>query len=260
VAHLKAIVRFKLGKKPARPEAVALKFGAYFKSAELPAVPPVFGHPWLIQYWGMLGNDSVGDCVWAAAAHETMMLRADAGEMVPLFTNRVVLSDYSAVAGYDPSDPATDQGTDMQEAAQYRQKTGVLDASGNRHKIEIYTALKAGDLDELAQAVYLNGAVSVGVQLPDSAEDQFDHAEPWDVVSGTNIVGGHCISCIGRNSRGDFLFVSWGRLQSATQAWVRQYMDEGICYVSPERLNAKGLSPQGFDGAALLADFRTVTA
>ena len=51
---------FKLGKTPARPGAIKLRFGTYFSAAELPAVPLAFGHPWLVQAWRMLGNDLYG--------------------------------------------------------------------------------------------------------------------------------------------------------------------------------------------------------
>lgn len=252
---------FKTGKKPARPDAVKLKFSSYFTAAELPIVPVAFGRPWLVRQWGLLGNDLYGDCVWAGAAHETMLLKADAGFAAPSFMIRDVLADYSAVAGFDPKNPnTTDNGTDVQAAAAYRQKTGIGDANGNRHQIEIYTSLRVGDLAELALATFLNGVAGVGVDLPASAEDQFNAAEPWTVVKGDTSVGGHYIPCVGRNSAGNFLFVSWGKLQAATPAWVQEHMDEGIVFLSQERLSAKGLSPQGYDATALAADFKEVTA
>lgn len=256
---------FKLGKKPAREDAVKLKFASYFKSASLPIPPMIFGTPWLIQQWGPLGNLDYGDCVWAGAAHETMLLRAEASASVPTFTSKTVLADYAAgtaVPGpaFNPSDPTTDNGTDVQTAAAYRQNTGIIDLFGNRHKIEIYTALHVGDLSQLALATYLLGATGIGVNLPSSAEDQFNRAEPWDVVQGDTSVGGHYIPCVGRNGHGNYLFVTWGRLQAATPAWVKANMDEGIAYVSAERLNTQGLSPEGFNSTALLDDFKQVTA
>lgn len=251
---------FKTGKRPARPDAVKLKFGAYFKASDLPVVPVAFGRPWLVRQWGVLGNDLAGDCVWAGAAHETMLLKADAGFAPPSFMIRDVFADYSAVTGFDPKNPATDQGTDVQQAAAYRQKTGIGDANGNRHQIEIYTALRSGDLSELALATFLNGVAGVGVDLPSSAEDQFNAAEPWTVVKGDTSAGGHYIPCVGRNRVGNFLFVTWGRLQAATPEWLQTHMDEGICFLSQERLSTKGLSPEGYDAAALLDDFKQVTA
>lgn len=251
-------MNFKRGKKPARPDAVKLKFGAYFKAAELPAVPLTFGRPWLIRHWGMLGNDKAGDCVWAGADHETMMLCADAGATVPLFTARATYADYAS-AGFRPGDPSTDNGTDVQQAASYRRKIGVLDANGKRHRIDMYAALRTGDLEQLALATFLFGAVGIGVRLPDNAEEQFDRMEVWTVAPNAPAGDGHYIPCVGRNSHGNFLFVTWGRLHAATPAWVATYMDEGLVYISRERLDAQGLSPQGFDLAALEDDFRQVT-
>lgn len=253
-------MNFKLGKKPARPGAVQLRFGSYFNASELPKPPPVIGRPWMVRSWGMLGNDSIGDCVFAGAAHETMMLCADASSTVPTFTSKTTVADYSAVTGYNPDDPNSDVGTDAQVAAAYRQKVGVADILGARHKIDVYTAMRVGDMDELALAVYLLGIAGIGVLLPDSAETQFDHAEVWDVVPGAGVAGGHYICCIGRNSVGNFVVVTWGRLQAVTPRWLATYMDEGIAYLSRERLNSAGLSPQGYDAAKLNDDFTQITA
>lgn len=250
---------FRRGKKPARGDAVKMKFGAYFKAPNLPAVPAAFGRPWLIRSWGMLGNDSAGDCVFAAGAHETMMLHADAATTIPTFTTNTTIRDYSAVTGYVPGNPATDDGSDVQQVAAYRQKIGLLDILGARHRIDIYAALRIGDLDELALATFILGTAGVGVALPDNAERQFDNGEVWDIEPNAPGGDGHYVPCIGRNSVGNFLFVTWGRLQAATPAWIRTYMDEGICYISRERLKTSGLSPQGYDLAALEADYSTLT-
>lgn len=250
---------YKLGKRPPRPDSIKLKFSSYFRASELPVVPAVFGRPGLIQQWGLLGNADWGDCYWAGSAHETMLLRSSAGSPT-LFTTANVLSDYSAATGFNQADPATDQGTDMQVGATYRQKTGILDMSGVRHRVDVYTSLRVSDLDQLALATYLFGVVGVGVSLPSSAEDQFSRAEVWDIVPGDTSVGGHYIPCVGRNSNGNYLFVSWGRLQAATPRWFQQYNDESVAYLSLDQLRANGFSPQGYAEPALLDDFKQVTA
>jgi hypothetical protein len=35
-----------------------------------------------VAHWGMLGNDHYGDCVWAGAAHETMLWNKEAARNV----------------------------------------------------------------------------------------------------------------------------------------------------------------------------------
>lgn len=248
-------MRFKLGKTPARPP-VGLKFGGVFNAEAPPTPPATFGHQSLMAggVYGVLGNDSVGDCVLAGAAHETMLWTLEGSAPQAQFTTQGVLSDYSAITGYNGTE-ASDQGTDMQVAAAYRKTTGIVDASGVRHKIQGFASLKVGDLLQLSQAAYLFGAAGVGVQFPSSAEGQFSAGVPWSVVASDTIEGGHYVPLIGRNSAGNYLFVTWGRLQAATPDWVSTYMDEGLCYLSLEMLNAKGVSPEVYDLATLQKDF-----
>lgn len=227
----------KLGKKAARPNAVKLRLSAALPSIELPTPPPVFGRPGLVPAWGILGNDKTGDCVFAGAAHETMLWRAVAGSLVP-FNDQAVIAAYSAVTGYDPAKPDTDQGTDMQQAAAWRLHTGIVDAVGATHKVDAYASISVGNVTEIVQAAYLFGAVGVGVQLPTTALDQFDRAERWTDNQGPQIEGGHYFPCIGRNSNGDLLIVTWGRLHAATPSFIAKYMDEGLAYLSFESVHA----------------------
>jgi hypothetical protein len=238
---------YKYGKAPARPDAVELKFSAVFNDP-LPVPPKSFGHVSGSTNWTMLANDIWGDCVEAGGAHEHMVWTAEGSQKMAQFTSAGVLSDYSAITGFDPNNPDSDQGTDMQQAAAYRQTVGYVDAFGNRHKIDAYAALEAGNLDQLAVAAWIFGAVGVGVRVPSTMQHQFMGGQPWAVVPNDKIVGGHYIPCVGRNSAGNFVFITWGRLQAATPAWVATYMDEGLAYLSLEVINnTTKLSPEGFN-------------
>lgn len=245
-------MRFKLGKKPARPGAIKLKFGTFFDKAALPTPPMVFGHTGHggDLRWGMLANDEVSNCVFAGGAHEHMVWTHVHGGQPARFNNAGVIADYSAVTGYDPKRPETDQGTDMVQAAKYRQRTGLIDADGVRHKIEAYVELDIGNVDQVVLAAYLTGAVGIGVQLPESCEKQFDHQEPFTIVKGSRNEGGHYVPLVGRNSHGNPLIVTWGRIQAVTPAWLAEQMDEGVAYIALEYL-ANNLSPEGFDSEYL---------
>ncbi len=243
-------MNLKFGKTPARVDSTTLKFADVFRTGSLPAPPKVFGHTNLVaeDTWSMLANDQWSDCVFAGAAHETMIWTLEGGLERAQFTARDVLLDYSAVTGFDPSQPDTDKGADMQEAADYRQKTGIRDTNSARHKIDAYASLTVGDVDQLAEAVWLFGAVGVGVEVPQSMISQFNSNTVWSVVKGDKIKGGHYIPCVGRNSAGNFLFVSWGRIQAATPEWVKEYMDEGLVYLSVEMINSSTkMSPENFN-------------
>lgn len=251
-----------LGKKPANPVRPKLKLAKYLNLSVLPSPPRRFGHEELVsQPWMMLGNDSVGNCVEAGAAHETMVWNAEAGRQVT-FSAATVISDYSRATGYDPHRPWTDVGTDMTAYAKYRRNLGVLDVSGNRHKIGAYADLQPGNIEELLTAMYLFGAVGVGIQFPQSAMDQFNAGEPWLVVPGSPIIGGHYIPAVRRLRHESWWrtrILTWGAWVHASDAFIETYCDEAIAYISLESLT-DGKSIEGFDKEHLLADLAAFTA
>ena len=250
--------KLKLGKTKARPGAVKFKLAKYVVKAELPTPPKVFGDQDLVTgSWGMLGNDDYGDCVWAGAAHETMLWNKEANSVVA-FQTKGVLSDYSKVTGFDPKDAEdTDNGTDMQVAASYRRKTGVKDANGKRHKVAAYLALKPGDYNQLVLAMYLFGAVGIGIQFPESAMKQFDQGKPWSVVPGPKPKDGHYIPGFGRDKKGNIIVVTWGKLQLMTPGFYRRYCDEVVAYISTEALT-NGASRNGVKIDQLKADLKAI--
>ncbi len=185
-----------------------------------------------------------------------MMWGAEAGKNIP-FNANCVLSDYSAVTGFDPKKPETDQGTDMQQAAAYRQKTGIVDATGKRHTVAAYLAIDPGNLKEHYYATYLFGATEIGIQFPSSAMDQFNAGQVWKVVSNSPIEGGHDIPIVSKRHfflSTDLLYVvTWGRLQGMSIPFFQKFNDESVAYVSNEAL-INNKSPEGFDSTTLLKD------
>lgn len=240
----------KLGKKPARTGAVTFKLTDFVDMAVLPKPPASFGHEGAINQWGALGNHDYGDCVWAGAAHETMLWCAEANHTVN-FSDQSVLSDYSAVTGFNPADPNSDRGTDMEEAAKYRRTTGVVDAHGVRHKVAAYLGITPGNSAQLSMALYMFGAVGIGVRLPASAVAQTNQGKIWSCPWWSRILGGHYIPMVAKRSD-HFVCVTWGRLQTMTQGFYSRYCDEAVAYVSEEMLTA-GRSPEGFNKDKLLA-------
>ena len=197
--------KYRTGKRPARPGAIRHKFSSLFDASALPVPPPVFGRTSYFPEdgWGILGNDEAGCCVLSGGDHETMLLNALGGKGAPTFTKANTWADYSAITGFDPAQfdakggNPTDQGTDMVEAAKYRQSIGLIDAAGVRHKIDGFVSLHAGDVEQVTLAAYLFGAVGVGVNLTRQCEDQFDANEPWAMTSKPGNEGGHYVPVVG---------------------------------------------------------------
>lgn len=242
----------KLGKKPARKDAVKFKLSQYLNLSALPTPPTKAGHQGLIVDWeGMLGNDKYGDCVFAGAGHETILWNKEAGKNV-LITEQNALSDYSAVTGFNPNNPSSDQGTDMTEATSYRRKTGIVDSSNNRHKVIAYLAISPGNITQMKQAIYLFSNVGIGFEFPNYAMDEFNAGQSWHLKSGGHIDGGHYVPAIGYN--GTYIYtITWGKVQKMTWGFFKKYCDEAVVYISDEFLTG-GKSLEGFDLTQLQAD------
>ena len=244
----------KLGKRAPTKDARDFAFAHYAVELNV-AVPRTFGYWGVIDddNWKMLGNDNAGDCVFAGAAHETMLWTAEHRRFPP-FDDKSVLSDYSAVTGYDPNDPNSDQGTIVRDALKYRQSTGIVDAKGNRHKIAAYASLQDGDWLELEQATFIFGAVGIGFNCPDYIFDQFNRNKPWTVLSGTHrLIGGHYVPVVGIINNNWVVCVSWGKIQLMSKAFWQKYTDENWAILSEETL-VSGENLYGFDLTQLRSD------
>ena len=254
-------IPLKLGKTEARPKAIKFRLKTYVP--KLPTPPDRFGHYGLINEWEMLGNDSYGDCVLAGAAHETMMWTAEGQGpkyvkknsriAEDMFDDDQVLEAYSEITGFRIDDPSTDQGTDMEEAANWRRHVGLTDKYGKNHKVEAYLGLNKGDFNSHKVAAYLFGIVGIGFLFPNFAWDQFYSGRPWDINGGdASLDGGPYVPIVG--FEGDLIqVISWGRVQSMTRGFFAKYNDESITYLSKEMMHL-GKSPEGVRIRQLKAD------
>src|SRR5271154_1969432 len=97
-----------LGKKPAKLDRRTLKIEKYF-GLELPEAPPEVDYTGGITSWGMMLNDTLGDCTIAACGHaEQVWSRARDGE--DTLPDAAILQKYEQWCGYVDGDPSTDQG------------------------------------------------------------------------------------------------------------------------------------------------------
>lgn len=177
---------------------------------------------------------------------------------MPPFSPESVVKVYSQETGYVPGVPETDNGTDMQAAAEFRRRTGLPDRNGGKHYIKAYATIPITNdqamFDLIMRLSYAFGLVGVGFRMQQAASDQFDARQPWSPVHGSPIVGGHYVPIGGRNSRGNPIGVSWGRTQGITPRYLIEQTDEVIVYLSPEYFNIHNVSPEAIDISQLDAD------
>ena len=241
----------KLGRLPKRNDKRNLKLKDYLSS--LPAIPQSIDWSHGITDWEMFNNDTVGDCTCAGAAHLIMQWTANSGlEIVPSPAD--VLSAYSAITGYNPNDPSTDTGANELDVLNYWRQNGI----GN-HKIGAYVSVDPSSIDHVKATVYLFGGMYIGVQLPNSAMNQTNAKQVWDIVADDGgIDGGHCVEIVAYDANG-LTAVTWGALQKMTWRWWNKYVDECYAVLSNDFLCGNGLTSNGFALNALQQDLKEVS-
>jgi hypothetical protein len=251
------------GKRPPKLNSRTLKLSKYLKSATPLPAPPAKNF-WEYKSiapnaWGMDANDTVGDCTCACIGHMVMMWTAHAGKLV-IPTAEECLAVYSAVTGYNPNDPSTDQGAAITDVLNYLQNTGIT-VGGVVHKILAWAKIDQTNQQEVEQANYIFGGLDIGFNVPQSALDQNQAGEDWDVVADDGgIQGGHSVPVFGYGSEGATC-VTWGALQGMSWAFFQKYCDEAYAIITEDWLSqAESLTPSGFDLAALQADLTALRA
>lgn len=267
-------MQLKLGKKPASYDRRDLLFTDFRKGGAQEQYTPAavgFAVDRTQNFpWGIMGNGpeddnslptdwsaakgGAGDCTCADSVHRVMYANHLAGTVVNM-TSKQAIDLYIAIAGYDPTTGANDNGADMRNVLNYCYTTGVTDADGNVHKIGGFCALQAGDWTQMLEALEVFDVVSIGIEFPQSAMDQFNAGQPWTYVASSPIEGGHDIMIATRPGDNLVDVVTWAKLQGMTQEFYAKMCDEAFGVFLPESMTA-GKSPEGFD----MDQFKTALA
>lgn len=242
------------GLKPVQVQPL-LRLANYYTS-DLPKIGDLkfpFGNADLIKP-EMFCNDTLGDCAIAGSIEEVRLANALAGKTVN-FTDETAIKNYSAITGYKPDDPSTDQGTDVHELYQYRKATGIVDADGNHHKIKAYAGLTPGDWDELLIALWLfPSGVGIGIDVPDNAQQQFEAGQPWHLTRGHHsIEGGHYIPIVDAVRPDQAGLFTWGAHGGIMRTFYEKYNTVAAVALT-EEMFTDGKSPTGIELAKLAAD------
>jgi hypothetical protein len=209
----------------------------------------------------MFMNDMIGDCTAASRGHLQLCWTSNNGRPV-CPTDKQILEAYMGSSGYDPEVPGTDNGDSMLSALTHWRKFGI----GGR-KIDAFVALDVTKREEFKAAINLFGGVYLGLALPRSAQNQ----ATWSVsLAGSQgnaepgSWGGHAVGAVdydddGRDDDDGLWIVTWGGLQKVSWRWMRAYVDEAYCVLSPDWADADG-APSGFAYDELNADLSAVAS
>lgn len=253
----------KLGKRPARHDPRTLKLRNYVMAARLPEVPDTCRWSPAVKQWGMYDNDKVGCCGLATEAHLINSWSHNSADSLDVYpTTEDVLAAYSAVGGYRPGNPDTDQGVVMLEALNHWRSAGL-----GGHPIAAYASIDPDDAEMICAAIYIFGGIAAGLSLPAAAEG----LTSWDMPSGPHhrrrrreqpnwepgSWGGHAVALVDYDASG-LTCVTWGGLLRMDWDFWTTYGDEAYAAVSLDWVGADDQTPNGFKSADLLRDLEAV--
>ena len=153
-----------------------------------------------------------------------------------------------AVGEYDNQSGGQDTGLAETSVLQKWRTVGMFG-----EKIDAWGPVNHSNITAIKNAIAYYGACYFGVQLPESAQQQFNPggASTWSLVKGSPIEGGHCIVGVGYNDQG-VQIITWGQVVTCTWEWIAEYLDESYVIISNQFVEA-GHGPT-LDLAALQAD------
>jgi hypothetical protein len=204
----------------------------------------------------LFANDQYGDCTCASQGHRIVAQERNASQKELALTDEDVLEVYSAVTGFRPDDPNTDNGAYCLDVLNYMRRVGMgQEKDGTSHTIYAYAKVNHKDHNEVKLASYIFGGVYTGVALPISAQSQV--GDVWEIVPGSDSAygswGGHAMSTVGYDETGP-IFITWGALQHATWDWWHKYVDESYAVISEDLIRSRGTTRLGFNLNQLQAE------
>lgn len=252
---------FKLGRlRPAAPGPRLLLKD--YLAPTLPASPATcdYSGPASEALLQVYENDTLGDCVIAAMCHATGVFTGNSrSDSSMVYNTAEVIHLYSAIGGYVPGDPSTDQGCLVTGMLNHWMRHG---APIRHNKIRAWMSVDAAEPEEFRTALWLFENLIFGIELPDAWITPFPSASgfTWDYAGQPDPDNGHCVLGTGYTPSG-VTISTWGMLGEMTNKAIEQYAGvagggELYAVLSPEIIiAAQQKAPNGVNWDQLLSDF-----
>lgn len=241
----------KLGRKAVKTDSRTLRLGKYL-TASLPAPPNARDWTRGLSSWGMMRNDTLGDCTIASLGHAIQVWSANVGQELTVSDDNIQ-DAYQRWCGYDPKNPSTDGGGIELDVMNNFKKDGLAG-----HALTGFASMTPTNLTEIRQAINLFGGAYIGLSLPLSAQNQtvWDANNFWTRKDSRYLPGswgGHAVF-VPKYDGNSFTCITWGGLKTMTVAFWNKYCDEAHVLFGQDWLTNLKVSPSGFDMSTLISD------
>ena len=186
----------------------------------LPVAPKSWTSPRI--KWGMLGNDTYGDCVVAGILHAIMAVGAFL-KVVASFTTAQADDAYFALTG------GPDSGLDPPGVFE-EWNSGTLPAPAQIFgEGGPFVQIDPTNIQQMKNAIATFGWVGIWVNLQQAQEDQFSNGQRWNYIPGSPTVGGHFVIFTGFDRFGVGPYtVSWAKGFRSTWSFATK-LGVGAC-------------------------------
>lgn len=235
--------KLKLGKLPVKRDKRTLKLAKFIDWKQFGETPKSVEWSKAVSGFSMMRNDELGNCAIIGVANIVKSWTANESKEETMTDERIV-NAYATICGYNPVTDEDDNGCVLLDVLNYWKHNGI-----DGHKIEGFVSINPKSKREVKAAVYLFGAVYLGLQLPAFAENTDKWNLPregpsYEIHPGS--WGGHCVVILDADD--DFVtIVSWGRLIKMNWEFLMTYADEAYAVFAPDDWATDGTAPNGFD-------------
>ena len=242
-----------LGRKAVKTDTRTLKMAKYAAALLLP--PDSCDWTKGESNWGMMLNDTLGDCTIAGCAHAIQVCGLNVGYTFAgeTLADGIIESAYSAWDGYVPGDPSTDNGGIELDVLNNWRKSNL-----GGHQLLGFADPVVSNMTEIRQAINLFGGVYIGFSVPQSVMDNAnDPTVLWDVNGDNTIIGGHCVFVPRYDVDGSMTCISWGKLYRMSAAFWMRFVDEAHALLLATWIR-NNKTPSGFDLAGMQVDLAAI--
>jgi hypothetical protein len=224
-----AITSRKLGRTPRSFDPRVPHLSALLAGKTPPPPPPAIDYTTGMNgNFGVMLNDTLGDCTCAAYYHARQVWTFHSGKEVTE-PDVDVEKLYEEACGYNPHEPGEGPGGNEQTVLTYLHKTGapIGPAGAQRDKIKAFVEIDPRNIDDVKRTIVELGLVYIGLNVPQNIlPPGGDPPATWTVAPGKPpIVGGHAVVLPGYDSSGAIL-ISWGEKYTMTWEFFATYVDE----------------------------------